>query len=223
MALVSPKMALKIWNLLSDPYDHDQLADNWAKVDQHDHTSNRGVQIPTEGIFDGAITSSKLASGLDPAPAYTTWKVLRHVGGAIAGSTIAGIYGLSETMPSAQPINQPLFYTYFDPADYAVAGRNTMLRIQATVVTNATAPAANFTFGLYPAASTSGGLITNGGAVAGSTIAVNAPALNTMTTVNSAEFAAPAAALYVLAVSMSATAAAGSTQSFRAQLQLRQA
>ncbi len=56
-------MSLRVWNLLSDPYDHDQLATNWAKVDLHDHSFGRGVQISTDGILDGAITAAKLASG----------------------------------------------------------------------------------------------------------------------------------------------------------------
>lgn len=61
MAFTSPKMGLKVWNQAADVYDHDQLADNWSKVDLHDHTLGRGVQIPTEGIADGAITNSKLS------------------------------------------------------------------------------------------------------------------------------------------------------------------
>lgn len=56
-------MGLRVWNLLTDPYDHDQLADNWAKVDFHDHTPGRGTQIPTEGLFNGAVTTAKIADG----------------------------------------------------------------------------------------------------------------------------------------------------------------
>lgn len=61
MAFTTPKMSLRIWDQLADPYDHNQLADNWSKVDQHDHTPGRGVLIPTEGINDGAITTTKIA------------------------------------------------------------------------------------------------------------------------------------------------------------------
>lgn len=63
MAFTTPKLALRVWNLLSDPYDHDQLANNWAKVDLHDHTFGRGVQVPTDGLADGSVTSAKLAPG----------------------------------------------------------------------------------------------------------------------------------------------------------------
>lgn len=60
MARTSPKIGLTVWTDLTDPYDHDQLADNWLKVDQHDHSEGRGVQVSTNGIFDGAITGEKL-------------------------------------------------------------------------------------------------------------------------------------------------------------------
>lgn len=62
MASVSQKMGLRVWDQLADPYDHSQLAANWYKVDLHDHTPGRGVQIPAEGIADGAITGTKIGS-----------------------------------------------------------------------------------------------------------------------------------------------------------------
>jgi hypothetical protein len=63
MAYISDKMGLRVWDQLNDPYDHDQLADNWNKISYHDHTPGRGVQIPTEGLADGAVTAAKLAAG----------------------------------------------------------------------------------------------------------------------------------------------------------------
>lgn len=59
-------MGLRIWNLLLDPYDHEQLADNWAKVDAHDHSAGRGVLIPTEGIAFEAISFPLLAASIFP-------------------------------------------------------------------------------------------------------------------------------------------------------------
>ncbi len=59
-------MGLRIWNLLLDPYDHEQLADNWAKVDAHDHSQGRGVLIPTEGIALEAISYPLIASSVFP-------------------------------------------------------------------------------------------------------------------------------------------------------------
>lgn len=63
MAFTTPNMALKIWNSLSDPYDHEQLAANFVKIDRHDHGALGGQQISTAGIADGSITAAKLATG----------------------------------------------------------------------------------------------------------------------------------------------------------------
>lgn len=75
--ITTPNLGLKVWNLTTDPYDSGQLADNWAKVDEHDHASGRGKQIPTAGIEDGAITTSKLAIGanITPDASVTTAKL----------------------------------------------------------------------------------------------------------------------------------------------------
>lgn len=62
----SAKMGLRIWNLLLDPYDHEQLADNWAKVDAHDHSPGRGVLVPTEGIALQAVSFPLIASSVFP-------------------------------------------------------------------------------------------------------------------------------------------------------------
>lgn len=54
-------MGLSVWNNLNDPYNREQLANNWAKVDLHDHSPGRGVLIPTEGINKGAIITELIA------------------------------------------------------------------------------------------------------------------------------------------------------------------
>lgn len=56
-------MALDVWSAGADPYDHTELAGNWNKVDVHDHTTGKGVQIPTDGIEDSAITTIKIDDG----------------------------------------------------------------------------------------------------------------------------------------------------------------
>src|SRR3954467_12444835 len=63
MGFVSPRMSLKIWNAGQDPYDHEQLADNWLKLDQHDHSQGRGTPIGSDGIREGAITSVHIYPG----------------------------------------------------------------------------------------------------------------------------------------------------------------
>lgn len=59
----TPNMGLTKWDLSSDPYDHTQLANNFSAIDVHDHTAGKGVQVPTGGIANLAITTAKLADG----------------------------------------------------------------------------------------------------------------------------------------------------------------
>jgi hypothetical protein len=63
MAFITPKMSLKVWNSEADPYDHEQLADNFLKLDQHDHSFGKGTQIPASGLAPGAVTGDKIAPG----------------------------------------------------------------------------------------------------------------------------------------------------------------
>lgn len=70
MATTSANMALIVWNSGSDSYNHTELAGNMNKIDAHDHTTGKGVQIPTGGIANAAITNAKLADD-----AITTAKI----------------------------------------------------------------------------------------------------------------------------------------------------
>lgn len=81
MAFQTPNMSLWAWDLSGDAYDHTQLANNWSAVDSHNHTAGKGVQIPTAGIADGAITTAKLADN-----SVTSAKI---VDGTITGADIA--------------------------------------------------------------------------------------------------------------------------------------
>lgn len=58
----TPNMGLVAWDLESDFYDHAQLAENFSDIDQHDHSSGKGLQISSEGIASNAVTSAKLAA-----------------------------------------------------------------------------------------------------------------------------------------------------------------
>lgn len=63
MASIEPNMQLVRWDADNDPYDNDELAGNFTKIGAHDHTTNKGVQIPTGGIANGAVTTAKIADG----------------------------------------------------------------------------------------------------------------------------------------------------------------
>lgn len=61
MATQTPNMSLRKWDAESDKFNYIELAANFAKIDGHNHTSGQGVQIPTAGIVDGAISTAKIA------------------------------------------------------------------------------------------------------------------------------------------------------------------
>lgn len=63
MSILSSAMTLWIWLNGGDPYSHEQLADNFLKLDQHDHSPGKGIQIPTAGLRDESVTTEKIAKG----------------------------------------------------------------------------------------------------------------------------------------------------------------
>jgi hypothetical protein len=223
MAFTSSKMGLRIWNLLGDLFDHDQLADNWAKVDLHDHSPGRGVQIPTEGLADGSVTGPKLATALDPSGSYLTYKFVRAGGNVVAASQAAGVYAATSSIPSSTLLSaSPTSVFYIDPNDDAVAGRSAVFRLRHFVLTNATAPAVNFTAGLYSITGITTGTPVVGAAVGTSTV-ITAPAANAaISPTFSTDFVLSAAGFYGLAVATSGTTAAASSTTSDVTLQVRQ-
>jgi len=123
MATTSPSMGLKIWNLLADPYDHTQLADNWAKVDQHDHSEGKGVQIPTGGIADGAISFAKLGYGVAPIRGLVTSTGTITLGsGFSVATTGTGLYTITFTVPLPNtPVVVPSVFNSSGEATYTFA------------------------------------------------------------------------------------------------------
>lgn len=82
MATTYTNMGLKGWNLGTDFFNYAELDANFSKIDAHDHTGPpEGVQIPTGGIVDNAITTAKIADSQ-----ITSAKILD---GTIAAGDIA--------------------------------------------------------------------------------------------------------------------------------------
>lgn len=92
MSITTPNMSLVKWTEGSDPYDHVQLAGNFQKIDEHDHTTGKGVRLVggslvneaigtaqianasvTNAKLAGGITSDKLAAGITGAPGDFKW------------------------------------------------------------------------------------------------------------------------------------------------------
>jgi len=64
MAFTTSALGLTIWNASTDKYNYQQLADNWLKVEDHDHTPGKGKLIQTDSIATGAVTIDKIAPGV---------------------------------------------------------------------------------------------------------------------------------------------------------------
>lgn len=79
--LTTSNMLLKSWNLITDKFNHTELAANWTAIDAHNHTTGKGPQIPSGGIVDLAITTAKIAD-----VSITTGKLALA---AVTGPTIA--------------------------------------------------------------------------------------------------------------------------------------
>lgn len=56
----TPNMGLTTWPNLSDVFSHTALAANFTALDQHDHTSGKGVPVGAGGIGSLAVGTSQL-------------------------------------------------------------------------------------------------------------------------------------------------------------------
>lgn len=54
-------MSLVVWNNPEDPYNYEQLATNWARVDQHDHGEGKGAKIKASDLEWNEFRASSLA------------------------------------------------------------------------------------------------------------------------------------------------------------------
>jgi hypothetical protein len=102
MTATTPFTGLRVWDQLLDDYDHDQLADNWFKVDMHDHTPGRGVLLTTESIapnsiaeiqiIDEQVSSSKIAPEAVTEPKIASGAITRRTiaTGAIETANLGG-------------------------------------------------------------------------------------------------------------------------------------
>lgn len=156
-----------------------------------------------------AALAATVAGKLDVG-AYITRVPWR--GGAISDAGGAGTRILlpnSTSFPLFGGNVSPNGIFYFDPARYASTGKTLKLDLLAQLFTNVNAPAATFTFGLYPVTAVGGiadqnSITTLGAVIAGSTIAFAAPAANTPGHGESGDFAAPAAGFYAIGLVQSA-------------------
>jgi hypothetical protein len=102
MATQNNNMNLYQWNLATDSFDYNQLSTNFKTIADHTHENGKGVQIPTGGIVDYAITSDKLGPGAVINGKLGTSAVLtgnlgvgiQPTGNMITSSTLSSLTGL---------------------------------------------------------------------------------------------------------------------------------
>lgn len=70
MASTLPNLGLKVWDSPTDPYNSVQLADNFWRIEEHDHTPGRGRPLTAAALPDAMVTTIKLADS-----AVTTAKI----------------------------------------------------------------------------------------------------------------------------------------------------
>jgi microcystin-dependent protein len=56
----TPNIILTVWDQLMDRFSHTELASNWDRLDDHDHTTGKGKQIPNGGLGTNAVDRGNL-------------------------------------------------------------------------------------------------------------------------------------------------------------------
>lgn len=179
-------------------------------------------------FVNGNIDTTNLSASAKPVTLLGAYRNIAEASGAAtsesSGTKLFGTLsgddpGLISSAANAKFVQM----IPFNPDDYAVTGLTTKLRLSALIATNATAPASDFTFGLYPVTVAGGNSViaaTAGTVVSGSTVAIEAPAASTATRGAGSDFSAPSAGTYGLGVVLSDAQAANSIASIIVQLQL---
>jgi hypothetical protein len=175
------------------------------------------LQTVVNGNIDGANA---------PALASYYRRLARGSGLLAAGSAANTYYAIATgdlLTTSLNDIGIPKEILDLRSADLAVTGLTAKLRLRATILTNNTAPAVNFTFGLYQITTATGGAgaLTYTVNTVVATAAINAPAANLGTAANSADINLPTDGYYLFGVVTSGTMAASSYARFLWQADVR--
>lgn len=215
MANPTRNMLLQMWDQINDLWFSDTLVDNFERIDKHDHSDGRGVQIPAEGIADGAITLPKLAADFID----TNYKKVFSGTGLFWETTAQNRLALSETDPALTIPDIRSIYR-FDPAEWGVtAGAANKMKVIVTAIQlSRIAPDTNFAASLIPVTGVSNGFVTTGAAVF--TLTVQSPGARNVNTVTATP-AVPAAGYYIFSVTNDFDMELGSELRFNAQIMVR--
>jgi hypothetical protein len=144
-----PNLGLIKWDNINDYFSHTQLAANFQLLDDHDHTSTKGKQIPAGGlgaasvdtaaIQDAAVTNAKIAASAGipdsklASPNNGAYKDVFSGKGSITTAATAGTYFLRDnTSQSATATVGTDFLVggYLDTTDYTAGSLTQKLRLR---------------------------------------------------------------------------------------------
>lgn len=195
------------------------------------HTITAGTEIVAADHQDNYVAIRDLLNGgLDTANLTAAmvgqWRTVHEANGTLGNGVAAGNYYFADpgvqlhasgtSTQSSQPFR-------FDPADYALAGRTTQIRIVAAAIRNATA-FGTLTMNLYPISALAGGpvsiTLTLGTAVAGLGAALN-DSVSFKPSIAGAAITAPAADTYMPGISVPAAMSGNTWAAITWALQVR--
>jgi hypothetical protein len=181
--ITTPSMGLKRWDQPNDVFSYTELSDNFNLLDAHDHSTGKGVQIPTGGIANLAVDGTKIANNAIDAskiatdavtaikipnasvtdaklasPNNAVWRNLGQATAILGGGAGNATYvlGPNGILASGTSGTTPMLVIPFNPTVYAVAGKTTTMRLLTNVTANGTVSVVTITFGLYPISSAGG-------------------------------------------------------------------
>jgi hypothetical protein len=176
-------------------------------------------------ITAGTIEDTDLMS-----PNNAAYKTIAQFGVTLTNADGTGTMFAKEDgikVTSGVAIDRPIqSFLYFVPADYAVEGKTTKMRLRAQNAVGETAPGATvLTAGLYPVTIAAGGatlLKYNAGTVASGSTVILGETVNSLNQGNSGDFTIPAEGGIAIAVAVTTAAvAANAICIVRCQLQVR--
>lgn len=183
------------------------------------------VGVNLNGVALAAAIETELSGAYVPPSVYRRVESRAAQFNALTAGLRALVAPGGAAVGSSQNTAAATFY--FDPADYAIAGLTTKLRLRASIATNDVDPASNFTVDLAAYSLPTGAANIVSGSlssyVSGAQVAITDATLtaNALVTATSGDFTAPAAGWYAIVVTTSANMTANSAAAVVAALAVR--
>lgn len=176
------------------------------------------VTVSNTGVT--AIGSKKVAGGMVVDDVRQSRQTLLQTFASFVNTDGTGTFVLGYGAKAASPVsNYPAIY--LDPADYAISGQTTGLRLRLQVATQIGPVTTNFNAALYSFAPNSGSNnMAIGSQVSGGSIAQAGGAAGSLASAQTSTFTFPSAGLYVIVVNLNVAVASLATVTVYTQLQL---